>query len=87
MNLFAYAAGMIRWPPIHVSLPSLKIQTVFTPACIVIFVSIVFIMNHPPEIEAMIAKYPSLKKPIETGIEVSFKARAHNEDFKKLDCF
>ncbi|KAH6692092.1 S-adenosyl-L-methionine-dependent methyltransferase [Leptodontidium sp. MPI-SDFR-AT-0119] len=26
-------------------------------------------MDHPPEIAAMIAKYPSLKKPIETGTE------------------
>ncbi|KAG4434850.1 hypothetical protein IFR05_009668 [Cadophora sp. M221] len=26
-------------------------------------------MDHSPEIAAMIAKYPSLKKPIETGIE------------------
>jgi hypothetical protein len=27
-------------------------------------------MDHPPEIAALIEKYPSLRKPYETGIEV-----------------
>lgn len=29
-------------------------------------------MDHPPEIVALLEKYPSLRGPIETGVEVLF---------------
>ncbi|KAL7785555.1 S-adenosyl-L-methionine-dependent methyltransferase [Trichoderma ceciliae] len=38
-------------------------------------------MDHPPEIAALLQKYPSLRKPIETGVE------SHDGREEKLLCF